>query len=280
MNLFVKIVSTQLPSFEIVFIRRAVCLLGCVIYLQFSGIPILGPKEKRKLLTIRGCFGFCGLSCGYYAITVLPLSDATVISFFSPVLTALLAGFVLKEKLSWQDYLCTFLCLCGVIFIVRPSFIFHTVVLDDGLSGGARIFAVLIALLGAVAGALAYVTVRTIGSNVNPFVLVTYFSGISTVASVIACAAIPSQRKMAILPPINFILPLLVLSFTALFGQALLNRGLQLEKAGKAASMNYLQIIFSLIFEITLLHTKPEITSLIGAALVFSCSILIALKRK
>eukprot|EP01112_Ceratiomyxa_fruticulosa_P000481 TRINITY_DN1043_c0_g3_i1.p1 TRINITY_DN1043_c0_g3~~TRINITY_DN1043_c0_g3_i1.p1 ORF type:complete len:362 (+),score=36.50 TRINITY_DN1043_c0_g3_i1:275-1360(+) len=277
MNLMVKL-SSELPSFEIVFIRSFLCLIGCLIFLGYKKVYIFGPAEKRKLLFVRGCFGFIGLSCTYYSVTVLPLSDAITLSFFNPVFTALLARIILKEKWGVVDFLCTLLSIAGVVLVARPEFIFHTQ-LGDGVNAGARTLAVIVALCGALSGAFAYVTVRSVGSSVNPFVLVLYFSTISTVLSLPFCFGIPSQRQKFHIPSLHFIPILLGLSTSAFFGQGLLNRGLQLEKAGRASAMNYLQIVFSLLSEVLFLNTVPEWTSVIGACLVMASSITNFVKK-
>lgn len=41
---------------------------------------------------------------------------------------------------------------------------------------------------------------------------------------------------------------------TAFIAQIMLNRGLQIEKAAKASTMNYLQIVFAFLFQLTFLN--------------------------
>eukprot|EP01113_Clastostelium_recurvatum_P049389 TRINITY_DN9140_c0_g1_i3.p1 TRINITY_DN9140_c0_g1~~TRINITY_DN9140_c0_g1_i3.p1 ORF type:complete len:267 (-),score=28.37 TRINITY_DN9140_c0_g1_i3:72-872(-) len=220
MNLMVKVCSA-LPSFEIVAIRAIFGAVGCMVYLSIYRIPLFGPPEHRKLLVTRGCFGFIGLSCTYYSLTVLPLSDATVLSFLSPVFTGILARILLKERFGLPDILCTILSLMGVVFIARPEFIFggHSTSNDEVIEPLKRMVAVAISILGAVAAGFAYVTVRTIGSGVHPLVLVNYLSMISTVLATICCFAFPSQRAAAAVPPLWMLAPLFAACSTALLGQ-------------------------------------------------------------
>lgn len=44
--------------------------------------------------------------------------------------------------------------------------------------------------------------------------------------------------------------------------------GLQREKASRAACMSYLQIIFATAAQVTLLHAKLEVLSLVGSVLI------------
>lgn len=50
----------------------------------------------------------------YYAFQVMPLADATVITFSSPVFTSLLAWIFLKEKYSVWDLLFTLFTITGM----------------------------------------------------------------------------------------------------------------------------------------------------------------------
>ena len=48
----------------------------------------------------------------------------------------------------------------------------------------------------------------------------------------------------------------------------MLNRGFQLEKAAKASAVNYLQIVWSFVWEITLLNEPLNLWSIFGALLI------------
>ena len=86
-----------------------------------------GPADPvvRKLLVLRGSSGSVGLALFYYGLTVLSLSDAIVIFFIGPTLTAILAHLVLKETLDAIDIISSVSCLLGVVLVARPNFIFH-----------------------------------------------------------------------------------------------------------------------------------------------------------
>ncbi|XP_010172629.1 solute carrier family 35 member G1 [Antrostomus carolinensis] len=84
----------------------------------------LGPKGKRIFLFFRGVLGSSAMILLYYAFQVMPLADATVITFSSPVFTSLLAWIFLKEKYSIWDLLFTLFAITGVVLIARPPFLF------------------------------------------------------------------------------------------------------------------------------------------------------------
>ena len=77
-----------------------------------------------KLLWLQGFFGFATLSCFFFALTKLPLADATVIHYTNPMFTALIAAAVLGEKLRASELLEALASLSGVAIIAQPSIAF------------------------------------------------------------------------------------------------------------------------------------------------------------
>ena len=87
--------------------------------------PILGPKKVRLLLLLRGVAGsaisdplntlqswlidrFCrffGLFGIYYSLQYLSMSDATVLTFLSPMCTAMAGAFFLGENFTCREAL-------------------------------------------------------------------------------------------------------------------------------------------------------------------------------
>lgn len=138
--------------------------------------PYLGPKGVRLLLCIRGIVGFGGLFSVYFSLRYLSLSDATVLTFLSPVLVGVLASVLLKEPYSKLEFLTGVGSLFGVVLIAKPSFLsFILGVPTRDLKGPAgseitaaqRTSAIIIALCGVFGAAGAYLLIRKIGTRAN-----------------------------------------------------------------------------------------------------------------
>ena len=68
-------------------------------------------------------------------------------------------------------------------------------------------------------------------------------------------------------------------AFLGAGAQICINRGLQLEKAGPATSMRFLDIILSYIWQVWILHEKTDGYSIVGAVLVSVCLIMMGMKK-
>ena len=99
-NLCVKELS-HLGTFQLVFLRSAVSLVLCIAYLKRAGISLFG--NNKRWLVLRGLMGIIGLSGFFHTVRHIPLASATVIQYFSPVFTVLLALMFMKERVhKWQ----------------------------------------------------------------------------------------------------------------------------------------------------------------------------------
>ncbi len=256
MNALVKVVGARIPSQEIVFSRALVSVLLTVVMLARIGVPFFG--ENKPLLLLRGIFGFCGLSCVFFAVTRLPLAEATVLTYLHPVFTAILAAIFLKEPVGRSVVVGVSISLAGMLCVARPAFLF---------GGGSSLDG--IAMLAAVAGAFfagcAYVCVRKLGATEHPLVIVLYFP---MVAVLTAPATVPLMAEQAVWPTGLEWLWLFGVGACAQVGQVALTRGMQHEPAGRATALSYLQVVFAAVWGIAFFDELPDGATALGAALI------------
>jgi len=237
--------------------------LGTMVFLLSKRMNPLGPEGSRAILTIRGIAGFGFMSTYYFAIKTLPLSDAVVITYTSPVITGVVAALILGEKWGRLDALGSLLCLGGVVLISKPSFLMRLMgvtVPPPPLSG----------TLGALGAALfsssVYILLRYAG-HLSPMVSVNYFAFVGMVLSPIFSYA---QGEGCTMPAGVAWLQLILLAVLSIIGQALQNIGLALESAGKATAMNYVQVVFAYLFQVVAFHTPSDNLSLVGTVFIAS----------
>jgi len=73
---------------------------------------------------VRGLAGGLSIAAQYYGMKHMPIAEANMISAASPIWTALMARFILKEPLGFLDVLNVILTILGLVFIIRPPFIY------------------------------------------------------------------------------------------------------------------------------------------------------------
>lgn len=265
MSVTVKLLGRRLPSMELVLARAAVTLVLSWIMLRRARVPPWGHRRGR--LALRGVLGFCGLTCFYYSVVHLPLADATVIQYTNPVFTALLAGWLLRERVTIAEFGAALVCLTGVALVARPSFLFGGAsALDPAVVG--------IALLGAISSAGAYVTVRSLGATEDPLVVVFYFPLIATPL------VVPIVVPLWVWPTPWEWVGLAAIGVSTQIAQIYMTRGLQLEPAGRATAIGYLQILFAGAWGVILFAERPGWRTIAGTILILLGTLWLSTRKR
>ena len=276
MSACVKLVSQyNIPVLEIVAFRAIISLVLSYWAVRRKQLSIWG--NHKLWLIARGVVGALALICVYYAITTLPLAEATILQYLHPVFTAILATLFLKERIQLSTMVCIILSLIGLLFIVQPSALFTSNLLGN-MAQTSPIslppFSILAALTGALGSAIAYVIVKKLSTSEDPAVIIFYFPLIALPLSICLLGN-------------NFIMPnaeaFTLLIFVGVFtqvGQIGLTKAMQTEDASKATAFSYIQVVFSIILGWFVFAEIPSIFTCLGGALIISGSLVnVLLKR-
>ncbi|PCI14124.1 MAG: EamA family transporter [Thiotrichales bacterium] len=256
MAVCVKEVSTYgIPVMEIIAARAIVSLIISYLDVKRKGISLWGLD--KPLLIARGVVGALALICVYYAITTLPLAEATLIQYLHPAFTAIIALIFLREHLHLSTIICIVLSIAGLAIIVQPGQLV-------GELNELPLFSVIIAIMGALGSAIAYVLVRKLSQSEDSSVVIFYFP---LVALPVACLFPGESFVMPDLPAL--ILLILVGIFTQV-GQVGLTKAMQTEGAGKATAYSYVQVIFALILGWVIFAEIPSLWTWLGGSLIIA----------
>ena len=252
MSALSKVAGASIPLFEIVLARSLVMVVLAGAHLHRKGLSFRG-REKGILLA-RGLLGFSGLICFYYAVIRLPLADATVLHFTNPVFTALVAAVILGEHIGLVEAALVIVSLGGVLLVARPAFLFGTEAALDPV-------AVLVALAGALFAAGAFVAVRRLRAE-EPMLVVFYFAVVS------ASLSLPVVLVRHVMPTPAMLLVLLGVGLATHLGQIFITLGFRAERAGRASSIGYLQIVFAAGWGWLLFGDVPDLWTWVGGAVI------------
>ncbi len=264
MSLLVKAVGARLPSMEVVLARAVVTLGLSWLLLRQARVSPWGAQPRRLLL--RGLLGFGGLTCFYHGLTHLPIADATVLQYTNPVFTALLAAVLLGEHVSRRELVATLASFAGVVLVARPSAI-------AGAGAALPTLPVLVSLLGALLSASAYVAVRSMGTSEHPLVVVFYLPLVSVPLSIL-----PVIPVWVWPTPLEWV-GLLAVGVATQCGQVYMTRGLQLERAGRATAVGYLQVVFAALWGLLFFGERLTAWTAAGTALVLGGTLLLTRRR-
>ena len=259
MGVCVKQVGGRIPAAEVVFARAIVSVALSWWLLHRAGIPAWG--NRRSLLIWRGAIGTAALLCVYAALAALPLAAATVLQYLYPPFTALLAWLMLGEPIGKRVLAAMALGWLGVLLVAQPAGL---------LQGGATLalVPVLIAVAGALFTALAYVSVRSLGTSEHPLVIVFYFPLVALPLS------LPLVALNPVLPTPAELLWLVGVGIFTQLGQVYLTRSLTALPAARATAISYVQVLFAGGWGWLLFGESIDSWTIAGAGLVLAATLV------
>lgn len=259
-----KAAGYGIPFLEIVAARSVVSLAISYADVRRKGLSPWGTH--RALLMARGGIGALALICVYYAITTLPLAEATLLQYMHPLFTALLGLLLLREGIQFSTVVCIALSLTGLVVMVQP----------DVLAGSAPALprlSVLVALAGAFGSAIAYVLVRRLSQREDASVIIFYFPLIALPLSL----ALPGGDF--VVPGLEALVLLLLVGIFTQVGQVGLTHAMRFESAGKAAAYSYVQVIFAVVLGWVVFGEIPSAWTWLGGSLIIAGALFNLVRR-
>lgn len=252
MDASAKWLARELPPLEVAGLRYLVSLIIVSFFLNPLRNPGLVKTRKPFTQIARGVF-LVGMTLGcFIALKQLPLTQMTSISFAAPLLTALLAGPVLGERIGPRRLIAVLVGFAGVLVITRPF-------------GTAFQPAVLLAVGAAVSNAFYFLSTRLLAAHDKPETTMFYTSLVGTVL-VSPLLFFVWQTPASLLTW----LVLFALGFFGALGHWLLILAHRHAPASTLAPFFYSQILGATIFGYFLFSTLPDHWTLIGGSIVIS----------
>ena len=247
-----------IPVLEIVAARAIVS--GIISYADIKRKKISPWGHNKTLLIARGTVGSFALMFVYYAVTTLPLAEATVLQYLHPVFTAVLALYFLKESIQRSTIACIVISLLGLFIIIQPNLVQQDLQLDSAvqypwISIGAGV-------LGAFGSAVAYIIIKKLTKTDDSSVIIFYFP---LVAFPISMMMLGSDFVMPSLASTGLLI--LVGIFTQV-GQVGLTKALHSADANKATAYAYVQVLFSVFIGWAYFSEVPMATTIMGGGLI------------
>jgi drug/metabolite transporter (DMT)-like permease len=255
----VKLLGMRLDSFEIAFFR---CVFGLLVVLPFvfRGGTALFLTGRPGLHVVRALVGVSGMFCGMYALTRLPLADATAISFAKPLFAVVLAATFLGELVGWRRWTATAAGFVGVVVIVRP---------------GTQTFelAHVAALLGAFLIADVIVLVKKLQGSEKNATIMAYFGIVTSIASLGPALLVwqtPTWTELALLAGIGA---------TASSGQWMALKAFRAAEASAVVPYDYLRLVFAIVYGWLFFAEVPDGWTLAGSAILIGATLYIAYRE-
>jgi len=249
------VLGTPLHPLQVSFGRFLFAFVSlCLAY------PVLRPRFRNPHLprhVLRSLSGFIGVTFMFAATTLMPLSDATAISFLNPVICMILAIPFLGERVGPVRWLAASIAFIGAMILLRPGF--------DGIKVGA-----LFALGAAALFGIELIFIKLLSRTESAVQILFVNNFIGLILATCAASFVwqsPNAHQW------------LALAGTGLFmvcAQACFVNAMRLADASFVAPITYASLIFSGLYDGVLFNQYPDKISIIGGAVILSGALLLA----
>ncbi len=249
MNAAVKWLD-QIPAIEIAFLRSLVSLIIAWGILRYNHVKLPGNNSKGLLL--RGLFGSTSLILYFITLQNMPLASAVTLQYLSPIFTAILGIFIVREPvrpLQWVFF--------GVSFI--------GVLMVQGFDDRISPINLIIGVGSGLFAALAYNMIRQLKFTEHPLVITFYFPLVSLPVTAILLLGVDW-----VTPTGSDWLIVIWIGVCAQTAQYFMTRAYQAEALARVVSLKYLGIIYALLFGFFLFGETFSLAASIGMVVVLA----------
>lgn len=256
MTVGVKMASDGLSSTQIVFVRCVFSLVMTAPFVIGYGKRLLFSR-RWKMHLVRGAIGAISMNAGFYALSNLPITTASVLFFSTPLFMTALAGPMLGEKVGIHRWGATLVGFAGIIVVVNPTL--------DTIE-----FAMLAALISASLFAVLLIQGKILSKDDPPGTLMVYFMVMSTIAST------PPALSHWVWPDQSLWIILIVLSIGATARVYFDIKAYAVGEASAISVFQYLRLITIAFAGYLVFGEVPDERTIIGAGLIVVSTLYIA----
>lgn len=246
----------ELHPFQTVFLRSIFGLLIISPWLLYTGLGVL--RTRRPWLHLGRCItGLTGFTLWVVALSLVPLVEATALSFAMPLFATLGGALVLGEVVGRGRWLAVLVGFAGVLVIIRPGI----AVVQPGA---------LVALAAAAGFACSMLFTRRLSATEAPFTVVFYVSVF--MSAVTLAMSLPVWR-----PPSAEILG--VAAATGALGttaQLCLVRAFRAAEVSVVVPFDFLRLVFITAIGFVVFAQVPDAWTWVGALLIVGANTIAA----
>jgi drug/metabolite transporter (DMT)-like permease len=267
MAALVRLLGQEMPLGEVVFGRSFFALIPLLGMILWRGELATALRTENPFGHFsRSAIGAFGMFLNFGALALLPLADATAISFATPIFSVVLAALFLGEVVRFRRWSAVGVGFVGVLVMLWP---FVGEYQDSNATVGA-----FLGLAGALVVAGAMTQVRHLSRTESTASLVFYFS---ITCCLCGLATLPWGWVM----PTWWEFALMVaMGLFGGIGQILVTESYRHAPASVVAPFAYISMIYSIVIGYLWFGEVPQSIVLVGAAIVIAAGLFVIWRER
>jgi len=259
MHATVRHVSDGMHPFEITFFRNLFGLFAILPLALRGGVASLKSRQPGLQL-LRSGFGLVAMLTWFYGLSVVPIAQATALSFTSVIFGSIGAALVLGERMGLRRWSAVVAGFIGALVILRPGF--------DEVDPAA-----LIVMLSSILWAAALLTVKRLATTDTVVCIVTWNSILLTVLS------LPVAMTVWVTPTGEQLLWLALIGVLATLGHLAMTGAFKASAATVVFPVDYTRLLWASVIGYVAFAEIPDAWTWIGGTVIFASTTYIAYRE-
>lgn len=268
--------SYKVPLLSIIYIRGLIHTLCSIFYFILSFAPAelvtwTLTQKQTVLLLLRGLSSAVGIMVFYTGINMVQVGDAISIYFLNPMFTFTLAALFLSEKVTLQGVISIVLSAIGTMLVALGQ----NSGAKDTLGLTTRLIGLIMIILGAFMGAVAYTIIRGLGMSTNFMLSILSYGSFCFVGAVFLneFKVFPLDQLSALQR--GGLVAAVAAGLISFIAQCGLSLGLQRCKAGPGVLITNVEVPIVFTLGALFLHEYPDVMTICGSSFIVSAAIVI-----
>jgi len=277
-GLGLRILAVMLLTFMSVLLKlaeaRGAKLPELMLFRQLFAIPVvlawvaIGPglatlrTQRLGAHATRTAIGLIGMSLNFGGVLLLPLAEATTISFTVPIFATILGALVLKEATGRHRWAAVVIGFAGVLIVTQPG------------SGHIPLFGASAALAGAFMTSIIAIQLRQLGRTENAGTTVFWFSTLSCIPLGLVYPFIATAHDAA-----TWAL-LIGVGIVGGMGQIAFTAALRFAPVSAVMPMDYSGLIWATLFGWLIFGVLPGGWTFVGAPIIVASGLYIVWRER
>ena len=259
MHATVRHVSDGMHSFEIVFFRNLFGLVAILPLALRAGVATLKSRQPG-LQILRSAFGVVAMFTWFYGLSVVPIAQATALSFTAVIFGSIGAALLLGERMGVRRWSAVVVGFAGTLVILRP-----------GITDVDP--AAFIVVLSSICWAGALLTVKRLSVTDSVVCIVTWNSVLLTVLS------LPAAVSVWVTPSLEQLLWLSLIGLLATIGHLAMTGAFKAADATVVFPVDYMRLLWAAVIGYLAFGELPDVWTWVGGTIIFASTTYIAYRE-
>ncbi len=260
-DMFIKLATQTLPPAEVLLLICAGGAAAFSVILVVARQPLIAPALMSRGVMLRNGAEIAGTTCMIFALALTPISLVAAINQATPLIVTLGAALFLRERVGPRRWLAIFIGLAGVLLMIRPG--------GSGVTAGV-LFSI---------GSAIFMALRDLATRLVPPAATTLQVATWGIASLVPVGAVllaltgggrvPDLTETGLLAAATLALLVAYYALTA---------SVRLAEVSLVIPYRYSRILFALLVGLTVFGERPDMLTLLGAAIVVGSGLFVMLR--